>query len=1171
MILTTRTGSAGAAGCAAYAQYVAQSVDRQVGLRAAGYYDTPDLALKADLSPEFAARLGIDRNVPLTVEALGNLLNNRTAGGEEIVGRKKHSPHQSVASVFGLDPKQLPTVAEIENVLAGRRADGDEPRDGWGLPDPMSRVAELGRDINAGTISHSEALDSLMRDAIAKDPDIDIDRAEERLTKVLAKAVDRADIAASGGFPLKEARVESAVRAFKAAIGVPRDRDATPEEIQRVADGRIDVVDYQRRITATNPPTAFIDMTFSVDKSISVAYALAPTEAERAIILDAVRGAYSDGMAYAQEVLGWARRGAQGETEERAEMAYVAAQHFTTRPTVDVKRTDADGREFAEPVHVPGGSSDVQLHQHTLVLSSVLTADGHVGTIDLSKLDGELKVIAAVGGAGLATRLREHGVDVTLGPNGEARIADVPEWVRQFNSRRATQGVDAAREWAQANGKSWDAMTDDQKAKFIDDAIARERQQKPGGNRREDDEGPINIAQWKQENEAAGYRHRSVLRPGREAPQLSQEQRIELARQTALPLLDEAFQHRPVISMGDLREVTARGLIVAGLGTDANADINAVIQTFKDRGVTLNGEWTSLVIGTDVGENRRAQTIVTTDQALTREGSLLSAVREAAQDRSMALTPDQVAQAAERFLAAHPRVDPNGTQWRDQLTMAHQIGEGGRVSLSIGVAGSGKTSSVVATLVDAWHADGRTVYGMTVPWRATDALKDAGVDQALAIDAFVRRVQTGQIKLDSHSVIVADEVSQLSVRHQTDLMRLVKDTGAQLVEIGDPRQTQAVEWPAIELMAKAIGDDNIPKLLTTIRQKTERDIQVATMFRDGQAAEGLAALKEDGRFHLVPGGTDATIKHTTELWRRLTDANRDNPDHSLLTIAPTNSMARQIGIAIRDDRISAGEIGETAVTLKARDKNSGETYDLPVSVGDKLRMFTRAKDADAARGSRSNLVTNGDIVEVLAVRDDGLRVRKADGVEGRLTWAQMKPWRAPKNDPVMLTYGYATTPDTAQSLTRSSVIFAMPEGSRQVTGHKNYTAMSRHETEAHMVLSQVAEWREIVGRQKIGQYRVPTDGDVFRNIAANLGRFEVKSTATDAMRRAANVQRGTIGRVMRAGQAVERQTLSRQQGRAPSRFEGLIMAQTIQRAVQRSIELTRERTRDVDRGLGLSR
>ena len=112
----------------------------------------------------------------------------------------------------------------------------------------------------------------------------------------------------------------------------------------------------------------------------------------------------------------------------------------------------------------------------------------------------------------------------------------------------------------------------------------------------------------------------------------------------------------------------------------------------------------------------------------------------------------------------------------------------------------------------------------------------------------------GQSTLDSNSVILADEVSMIGVRQQLALTRLARETGAQLVEIGDPRQCQAVETPAIDLLAKAIGDEAIPKLLTSIRQQTARGREVAAMFRDGRAVEAVAAMREDDQVHLVAGG-----------------------------------------------------------------------------------------------------------------------------------------------------------------------------------------------------------------------------------------------------------------------------------------------------------------------------
>ena len=71
------------------------------------------------------------------------------------------------------------------------------------------------------------------------------------------------------------------------------------------------------------------------------------------------------------------------------------------------------------------------------------------------------------------------------------------------------------------------------------------------------------------------------------------------------------------------------------------------------------------------------------------------------------------------------------------------------------------------------------------------------------------------------------------------------------------------------------------------------------MFRDGQAAEAVKALEEDGRFHLVAGGREATVAQTAKLWRTMTEANQADPDYSLLVMTDTNAHALEIGMAIR--------------------------------------------------------------------------------------------------------------------------------------------------------------------------------------------------------------------------------------------------------------------------------
>ena len=62
--------------------------------------------------------------------------------------------------------------------------------------------------------------------------------------------------------------------------------------------------------------------------------------------------------------------------------------------------------------------------------------------------------------------------------------------------------------------------------------------------------------------------------------------------------------------------------------------------------------------------------------SIDREQGLLEMVRAAAADRSTALTAEQIDQAAARFLAAHPQVDPDGVQWQAQRAMMQRIRRG---------------------------------------------------------------------------------------------------------------------------------------------------------------------------------------------------------------------------------------------------------------------------------------------------------------------------------------------------------------------------------------------------------------------------------------------------------------------------------------------------------------
>jgi hypothetical protein len=442
-----------------------------------------------------------------------------------------------------------------------------------------------------------------------------------------------------------------------------------------------------------------------------------------------------------------------------------------------------------------------------------------------------------------------------------------------------------------------------------------------------------------------------------------------------------------------------------------------------------------------------------------------------------------------------------------------QLGQGGRLAVAIGVAGAGK-STLLAPLVAAWTAEGRTVHGAALAWRQSEDLAAAGIarERLAAMAVFLDRAQKGQITLDRRSVVVVDELGLLGTRQLLDLLRLQRDRGFQLVAVGDPKQCQSIEaGPVIGLLRRALGEETIPALLTTVRQNTERERETSLLFREGQAAEALARKREDGTALLVPGGYREAVERVAALWQARREAHAHDPTFSLTVSAPTNADAREIAAAIRLHRRAAGELGADVVVVKATDQ-MGASYDLPLAVGDRVRLFARTNAAYADK-SRGIIGNNGSVLEVRDIDAQGVTLRNAQGREGFVKWDTL---RDPESGRIRLSYGDVLSIDATQGLTSSEHIEAMPAGSQAVNAYKAYTQASRHRERSWLVTSDGAERREIAGRRPLGDPRPIREADVWANMARNLARAPEKASALDFLEQARDLRRGAV-RGLQAG------------------------------------------------------
>ncbi|WP_049825739.1 MobF family relaxase [Tsukamurella paurometabola] len=743
-------------------------------------------------------------------------------------------------------------------------------------------------------------------------------------------------------------------------------------------------------------PVAGYDLTFTPVKSVSVMWALADPET-RAKIETAHQAAVGDALSWLEDNAVFTKRGARGEQQlSTAGLTVAQFDHYDTR------------------------AGDPNLHTHCAVSNKVLGSDGRWGAINSLPFFNNAVAASQRYNAVLAETLRaELGVEFVARQVGRGKqpimeIAGIDTALLDgFSTRRAQ--VRARHEQLLAQYIADHGHTPGKHAEYalFQQATLETREGKDVGPEGSGSLGK-QLTAWQSKaralapEQAQGEQLLAQCRiAGREAlaaisndPDAAPDRAWHGPAAAAEEVLHKVCEQRSVWRETHLR--TAAEAIIAAKLLPSGSDRRELVDTVVERALAE-----SMIVGpghelldTTTGEIPERLRRDNGEHVLTNPGGpLLTSSRIVDAENTIldaAATPTaHVATNAviDAGIASVEENEPFPLNAGQAELVRHFCGSGALVAAGVGPAGTGKTTSMKAT-VAAWTADANRLPGAAVNRQVIPLAPSAVAATKLGdeieltgntIDSFTywwTAMGGRETYLTAHQVLadpdagflarrdardalkrcptgamyLVDEAGMASTRNLAIMVDIAEQTGGVVRFLGDPYQLDAVTTGgAFAMLARAT---DAPELTDVVRFGT-----------DTQQAENSLALR---------AGDEAALDlYEQRGWTHHHNTAGEAIDEMVAAhLADTASGRNSIVLASTREEVAAINAQIQAHHRSGGRAQAGRTVDLSdglaAGVGD--RIVTRDNDSDYRQigGKRANSrVLNGDLWNVEKIHSDG--------------------------------------------------------------------------------------------------------------------------------------------------------------------------------------------------------
>lgn len=323
-----------------------------------------------------------------------------------------------------------------------------------------------------------------------------------------------------------------------------------------------------------------------------------------------------------------------------------------------------------------------------------------------------------------------------------------------------------------------------------------------------------------------------------------------------------------------------------------------------------------------------------------------------------------------------------------QLEACKNIIENKAITLVIGDAGTGKTSSVIKFATQFHSKNGKKVFGISTQTKTSKALTEANIqdENCLNTKQFIAKAfdENGNIKpkflsQNKNSVLIFDEAGMIGAEDYRKITDWARQANSQLLLVGDQKQLQSVSYGnAFVQIQNQLDQNDISRLWENTRQKNQIGKDVAEGYRDKDIKKVFDTIEKSNCL--------ITDKDSNKLTDKLCADYLADKEESKIIVCGLNSEIDYINDKIRNALIKQGNSGidyknQVSIEVERKSGQSIVKQERSFCKGDKIVFLQNFKDKNNKGSNLFNNAEQGTVQNIKQAKNGHFEIEVRIGTE----------------------------------------------------------------------------------------------------------------------------------------------------------------------------------------------